>query len=363
MATAAAIGKQVLRLPPLPTIKEILRIYNLRATKHLSQNFLLQEKIINKIEESEVSKSLIKKTQNIIFLTTKINFLDSDTYVCEVGPGPGGLTRSILEKGAKHLIVVEKDRRFEPCLEQLEDASCNRLKVIFEDVLNLDCTRLFPDDAIRKWEEKPPPIHIIGNLPFNISTPLIIRWLRAMSERKGFFSYGRTRLTLTFQKEIAERMVAQPLDDQQRCRLSVMCQYLTNVEHVLNIPGKFCVPKPEVDIGVVHFEPLVEPLIKQPFNLVEKVMRHVFHYRQKHIKRGVGTLFPKALKHLTAEVFEKSGVNPKKRCYQLSMHELKMMCDVYAELCNRFPDLVAYDYRNKESVEKWMFYTEEYNYK
>lgn len=93
-------------------------------------------------------------------------------------------------------------------------------------------------------------------------------------------------MTLTFQKEVAERMIAPILND-QRCRLSVMCQYLCDVRHVFTIPGRLFVPEPDVDVGVVHFTPHVQPKINAPFEYVEKLLRHVFHYRQKKCKHGL----------------------------------------------------------------------------
>lgn len=154
------------------------------------------------------------------------------------------------------------------------------------DVLRFDLQNLFPEDLVRPWDAEPPDIHLMGNLPFNVSTPLIIKWLHEMSERRGPWRYGRTKLTLTFQKEVAERIVAPILTD-QRSRLSIMCQYLADVKHNFTIPGKVFQPAPDVDVGVVTIVPLKEPKIDLPFKLVEKVVRHVFHFRRKMCKRGV----------------------------------------------------------------------------
>ena len=145
---------------------------------------------------------------------------------------------------------------------------------------------LFSDDHIRSWNDKPPNIRIIGNLPFNVSTPLIIKLLEKISNKSDIWRYGRTKMTLTFQKEVAERMTA-PMLNKQRSRLSIMCQNYCHVNHAFTIPGRLFSPPPDVDVGVVHLEPLKEPVIKLPFKLVEKVVRHVFHYRQKKCKRGI----------------------------------------------------------------------------
>ncbi|KAG7276595.1 hypothetical protein CRUP_024316 [Coryphaenoides rupestris] len=159
------------RLPPLPTIGEVIKLYKLRAAKQLSQNFLLDLRLTDKI---------VRQAGNL-----------KGAHVCEVGPGPGGLTRSILKGGGR------------------------------ADVLALP------------WPE-PPNLHIIGNLPFSVSTPLIIKWLEQVANRSGPFAFGRTGLTLTFQKEVAERLTASTAS-RQRSRLSVMAQYLCTLHCTNNL--------------------------------------------------------------------------------------------------------------------------------
>ena len=152
------------RLPPLPAVRDLLNLYRLQAVKQLSQNFLLEPKLTSKI---------VAAAGNI-----------TDGYVCEVGPGPGSLTRVILSRNVRQLIVVEKDKRFAPPLEMLTEASSGRMSVIWGDVLSHNLATSFPvGDASCKWNDQPPNIHIIGNLPFNIATPLLIRWLKAISEK------------------------------------------------------------------------------------------------------------------------------------------------------------------------------------
>lgn len=119
----------------------------------------------------------------------------------------------------------------------ISDATEGRLINVEGDILEYDMSNMFPKELARPWDDKPPDIHIIGNLPFNVSTPLIIRWLSAISNRNGAWSYGRTKLTLTFQKEIGERMIAE-VKSSERCRLSIMCQHLCHVQLRFVIPGK-----------------------------------------------------------------------------------------------------------------------------
>jgi dimethyladenosine transferase 1 len=118
----------------------------------------------------------------------------------------------------------------------LSEAADGRLSVYEGDVLSFNMQNIIPPDLASPWDGPPPNIHIIGNLPFSVSTPLLIQWLAAMSTRSGPWKFGRTKLTLTFQKEVAERMVAK-INSSQRCRLSVMCQYLCDVHLKFVIPG------------------------------------------------------------------------------------------------------------------------------
>ncbi|KAL4236358.1 Dimethyladenosine transferase 1 [Mactra antiquata] len=256
-----------MRLPPLPTISDVVRLYRLSAAKHLSQNFILDMSLNHKI---------VSFAGNL-----------KGCHVCEVGPGPGGITRAILETDVKHLHVIEKDLRFFPGLQMLADVS-GRLTAYHGDALTFDMNNLFPEECIKSWDDEPPDTHIIGNLPFSISTPLIFKYMEAISNRTGAWRYGRTCMTLTFQKEVAERMVAKPNSD-QRSRVSIDIQNYCEVKLKHIIPGKAFVPSPDVDVGVVHFKPRKKPQIDLPYKLITKVNRHLFHYRQKQCKNSLAT--------------------------------------------------------------------------
>lgn len=323
-----AAGKLVTyRLPPLPTIGEVIKLFNLRAERQLSQNFLLDLRLTDKI---------VRKSGNI-----------NHAYVCEVGPGPGGITRSILNAGVEELLVVEKDTRFIPGLQMLAEAAPGKVRIIHGDIMTYRMERAFPNYLKRNWEDDPPNVHIIGNLPFNVSTPLIIKWLENVANRTGPFAYGRTQLTLTFQKEVAERLTAST-GSRQRSRLSVMSQYLCTVKNCFTIPGRAFLPKPKVDVGVVHFTPLVQPQISQPFKLVEKVVRNVFHFRRKYCRRGVEILFPEAQRlQLTERMLCSADVNPVLRPTELSILQFKNLCDAYGTLCDENPELFDYDFREE----------------
>ncbi|KAG7510130.1 dimethyladenosine transferase 1, mitochondrial [Solea senegalensis] len=324
---AASRKLPLFRLPPLPTVGELIKLYNLRAEKQLSQNFLLDLKLTDKIVRQAGSLR--------------------DAYVCEVGPGPGGLTRSILNAGAADLLVVEKDTRFIPGLKLLSEAAPGKLRIVHGDILTYRTDRGFPQSISKPWEGDPPNLHIIGNLPFSVSTPLIIKWLENIANRTGPFVYGRTRLTLTFQEEVAERLTAST-SSRQRSRLSVMAQYLCTVRSRFTIPGRAFVPKPKVDVGVVHFTPLVQPQIEQPFKMVEKVVKNVFQFRRKHCYRGVEMLFPEACRvDLTQEMLQRADVDPTLRPTELTIPHFRALVDAYAHLCATDPSLFHYDFRDE----------------
>ncbi|XP_066229057.1 dimethyladenosine transferase 1, mitochondrial isoform X1 [Saccopteryx leptura] len=325
MAASGAFSS--FRLPPLPTIREIIKLFRLQAAKQLSQNFLLDLRLTDKI---------VRKAGKL-----------TDAYVYEVGPGPGGITRSILNAGVAELLVVEKDSRFIPGLQMLSDAAPGKLRIVHGDVLTFKIEKAFPESLKRRWEDDPPNVHIIGNLPFNVSTPLIIKWLENVSQRDGPFAYGRTQMTLTFQKEVAERLTAST-GSRQRSRLSVMAQYLCHVQHVFTIPGRAFVPQPEVDVGVVHFTPLTQPGIEQPFKLVEKVVQNVFQFRRKYCHRGLGMLFPEAQRlDSTGRLLQLADVDPTLRPRQLSVSHFRSLCDVYRKMCDKDPQLFAYNFREE----------------
>ncbi|XP_027256854.1 dimethyladenosine transferase 1, mitochondrial isoform X3 [Cricetulus griseus] len=285
MASSGMLG--TFRLPPLPTIREIIKLFGLRAVKQLSQNFLLDLRLTDKI---------VRKAGNL-----------AGVYVYEVGPGPGGITRSILNANIAELLVVEKDTRFIPGLQMLSDAAPGRLRIVHGDVLTYKIEKAFPNHVRRQWEDDPPNVHIIGNLPFSVSTPLIIKWLENVSLKNGPFTYGRTKMTLTFQKEVAE-----------------------------------------VDVGVVHFTPLIQPKIEQPFKLVEKVVQYAFQFRRKYCHQGLGMLFPKAQRlENTGKLLQLADIDPTLRPIHLSLMHFKSLCDVYRKMCDEDPQLFTYNFREE----------------
>lgn len=315
------------RLPPMPTIRDIIKIYKLTAMKQLSQNFIMDEQLTARI---------VKAAGNI-----------QKNYVLEVGPGPGSITRSILRKSPKQLVVVEKDRRFIPTMKLLAEAVAPQIEmnIYRDDILTFKIQEVFPDTIRCEWDGPLPPVHLIGNLPFAISTRLLINWLKDTSLRRNAWVYGRTPMTLTFQKEVGERIIAKPMDE-QRCRLSVMSQIWTRPSYRFVISGQAFVPKPDVDVAVIRLDPLRRPLTTLPFDLVEKVIRHIFSMRQKYVRRGIANLYPKEMEiELTKETFNTADVDPVARSFQLSNEECLRLAAAYSGIIERHPEIADYNYR------------------
>ncbi|CAK1586507.1 unnamed protein product [Parnassius mnemosyne] len=270
-----------------------------------------------------------------------------NNIVCEVGPGPGGITRSIIQQAPRKVILIEKDPRFIPTLELIADACKGKVDVdiITGDILKTDVSHFIPADVKMGWTDPPPPVNLIGNLPFSVSTILMICWLEMISKQEGPWSLGRTRMTLTFQKEVAERMAA-PILDKQRCRLSVMCQNWCNVKYKFDIPGTAFLPKPDVDVGVVTLTPLKQPIIKLPFKMVEKVIRQIFSMRQKYSIRGAETLFPENVREeMALKMYNIADIDPVTRPFQITNSEFGRLCEAYNLIVTKYPELEKYDYR------------------
>ncbi|CAH8536304.1 unnamed protein product [Heterobilharzia americana] len=362
---ACSLGSRFLsiRLPPLPSLREVIRIYGIRARKQLSQNFLLQPSSIN---------GLIKCAGNL-----------RGAYVLEVGPGPGGITRAILQKGPRYVAVVEIDRRFIPGLQELRLAALEmgtQMEIFRQDILRFNCEGIFPTNPMSgegAWNDSSQlqglhiheslsenqtdtalenissrKICVIGNLPFNISTPLVCQWLHDIAERRGIWRYGRVPLILTFQKEVAERLAADVWDE-QRSRLSIMSQAYCNVEYMKDIPGTAFLPPPKVDAGVVRLTPLQQPLIPVPYPYVDKLVRQTFRFRQKQIVRCLETLFPSNRPELVIQLFKEAGVQPVKQSIQLTLSEFRDLCFVYHRICQMEPSIFDFDYQTRENLPLW----------
>lgn len=303
------------RLPPLPTIGDILRIYGIRAKKNLSQNFILDPRILKK------------------FAKTAGNL--NNKYVVEVGPGPGGITRAVLDAGAKEVHVIEKDSRFLPSLQLLQEAAGgNKLHINIGDCLNYNPVDTFSDSLAKEWNTiDEPNLILVGNLPFNVATPLLLRLLEAMHTKSNIYTFGRVPAVLTFQHEVAHRMAAPP-GDPERSRLSVVSQNWAEVDYIYNLPGGAFVPPPDVQVGIVRITPLKEPYITGlSFPFINKVVTAIFSGKQKHLKNALGYgLFPKQDQYLSSQLLESAGVPNDEKAINLNMDEIGRICYAYKYL-------------------------------
>jgi 16S rRNA (adenine1518-N6/adenine1519-N6)-dimethyltransferase len=239
-----------LSAPELPPLRDVIRRFELGARKSLGQNFLLDLNLTRRIARAAAP-------------------LD-DASIVEVGPGPGGLTRALLLEGARHVTAIERDPRCIAALAELEAAFPGRLAIVAGDALEADIPALVP--APRK---------IVANLPYNIATPLLIRWLGEASAYRS--------LTLMFQKEVAERLAAAPGSDAYG-RLSVLTQWRCAVSLAFDIPPQAFVPAPKVTSTVVQLVPRAVPLAPCDQALLERVTAAAFGQRRKMLRQSLKSL-------------------------------------------------------------------------
>eukprot|EP01100_Stratorugosa_tubuloviscum_P000478 TRINITY_DN1108_c0_g2_i5.p1 TRINITY_DN1108_c0_g2~~TRINITY_DN1108_c0_g2_i5.p1 ORF type:complete len:370 (+),score=145.65 TRINITY_DN1108_c0_g2_i5:97-1206(+) len=260
-----------LKYPKLPTVQEIIKLYGLSAKQKLSQNFILDLNVTAKIARSAGDLK--------------------DCTVIEVGAGPGSLTRSLLFAGAKKVIAVEKDKRFQPALEMLRDASDGRLDVIIDDMLLVDEARLLEKyvEPI-PWEETS-NIKIVGNLPFGVGSQLLLKWIKQIPYRTGAFKYARVPFTLLYQKEVADRLTAN-VNFKSYGRLSVMVQHCAKATHCFDLAPKSFVPAPEVHASCVNIEPLIDKKFDVNLDALEWVCRELSTCRRKTVSNAIKKLGP-----------------------------------------------------------------------
>jgi 16S rRNA (adenine1518-N6/adenine1519-N6)-dimethyltransferase len=260
----------------LPPLREVIERYGLMAKKSLGQNFLLDLNLTAKIARAAGNLN----GKNVI----------------EIGPGPGGLTRALLLEGAKHVTAIERDERCIAALRELAAAFPGRLTIIEGDALATDIPSLVA--APRK---------IVANLPYNIATPLLLRWL---DQARSYDS-----LTLMFQKEVAERLAAAP-DSGAYGRLSVIAQFLCDVHLAFDIPPQAFVPPPKVTSTVVQLIPRAEPLAACDKGKLERVTAAAFGQRRKMLRQSL-----KSLGGNTAAMMAAAGVEPTARAETLSVKQ------------------------------------------
>jgi 16S rRNA (adenine1518-N6/adenine1519-N6)-dimethyltransferase len=266
--------------PRLPSIREIIDGHGLRATKNLGQNFLTDLNLTRKIASAAGT-------------------IDAQ-HIIEVGPGPGGLTRALLESNAASVTVIELDTRCLPIMAQLQQAFPERLNVIHGDALTQDITQITPA-----------PRAIIANLPYNVATPLLINWLHTLHRQPD----ALCSMTLMFQKEVAQRICSAP-DCKAYGRLSVISQWLCDVSVSFDIPPQAFLPAPKVISTVVHFKPLAQPRFPADKSTLEKILASAFGQRRKMLRAALKSITPDPEGLLHA-----SMIDPQRRAETLSVEE------------------------------------------
>ncbi len=263
----------------LPPLREVIAAHGLNARKRLGQHFLLDLNLTAKIARAAGPLS--------------------EVTVLEVGPGPGGLTRALLSEGAKRVIAVERDPRCIEALKPLVAACPGRLEVLEADALTLEETTL--PGLI-------PPVRIVANLPYNISTALLVKWL-ATEKWPPWYD----NMTLMFQKEVAERLQAHP-GTRTYGRLSVLAQWRCQVHSLFDIPARAFTPPPKVDSSLVHLTPRAQD---QPSALAAAMMRvtaAAFGQRRKMLRSSLRRLGPDS-----AALLEAAGLDPTQRAEQIDI--------------------------------------------
>ena len=265
---------QIDRLPPL---REVIATHELSARKSLGQNFLLDLNLTARI--ARVAGDL------------------SGADILEVGPGPGGLTRGLLAEGARKVLAVEKDTRCLPALSEIAQAYPGRLEVLEGDALELDAlARLTP------------PIKIAANLPYNVGTELLTRWLTPPSWPPVWDS-----LTLMFQREVAERIVAQP-GSKAYGRLAILSQWRCEAHIALSLPPEAFTPPPKVKSAVVHLRALPQPKFEADANVLSRIVAQAFNQRRKMLRAALKGAAPDIEDRLLA-----AGIKPTDRAETVSL--------------------------------------------
>jgi 16S rRNA (adenine1518-N6/adenine1519-N6)-dimethyltransferase len=262
---------------PLPPLREVIAAHGLAAKKSLGQNFLLDLNLTRKIARAAGPLE--------------------DSTIYEVGPGPGGLTRALLMEGARRVTAIERDERCLPALEEISAAFPGRLEIISNNALKIDETQLLRA-----------PVRIAANLPYNIGSALLVKWLTG-EEWPPFWQSA----TLMFQREVAERIVAKP-GSKSYGRLSVLSQWRTRAKILFDVSPRAFTPPPKVTSSILRLEPLAEPVAPARLADLEAVTAAAFGQRRKMLRQSL-----KSLVSDTEAFIRAAGLDPTERAEQFSV--------------------------------------------
>jgi 16S rRNA (adenine1518-N6/adenine1519-N6)-dimethyltransferase len=272
----------------LPPLRDVIARHDLAAKKSLGQNFLLDLNLTAKIARAAGAQ-------------------DGGIFY-EVGPGPGGLTRGLLAEGAAKVVAVERDVRCLPALEEIAAAWPGRLEVISGDAMISDEAALFPQG-----------VRIAANLPYNVGTALLIKWLTAQDWPPFWKS-----CTLMFQKEVAQRIVAAP-GTEHYGRLSVLAGWRATAKILFDVPRQAFVPPPKITSSVVRLEPRSEPLAPCALTDLERLTATAFGQRRKMLRQSLKGLAPDAEARIHA-----AGIAPTARPEELTVKEFAALARAFA---------------------------------
>lgn len=280
-------------LPSLPPLKEVIAKHELSTRKSLGQHFLL---------DGEITDKIVLHAGDV-----------KNHHIIEIGPGPGGLTRSLMEAGAKTLTVVEKDARCIAIMEELAGAwSDNRLKILNADALKVSLLTEIPE-----------PRKIVANLPYNVGTLMLLNWLDDIAQH-GAAAY--TSLTLMFQDEVASRIIAAP-DTSDYGRLSVISQFLCECRYDFQLPPSAFSPPPKVNSAVITLTPREKPLYPVSKVALEKVVAAAFGQRRKMLRSSL-----KQLGVNIEELLKKAEIDGSLRAEVLDVLTFCRLAEVYCKI-------------------------------
>ena len=279
-------------LEALPPLRDVIAQHGLSARRKLGQHFLLD-----------------------LNLTLRIARAAGDlrgTTAVEIGPGPGGLTRALLLAGAAHVVAIEVDPRAVAALDAIGEAAPGRLSVVAENALTVDLPAVLPALGLT------PPYAIVANLPYNVGTPLLLRWL---ADGDAYAC-----LVLMFQREVADRLLATP-NSKAYGRLSVMAQWHHQVERCFNLPASAFTPPPKVASTVVRLTPLAEPVAPATRPALETVAAAAFGQRRKMLRQSLKTLDVAA-----GALLEATGIDGTDRAEDLTVEAFAGLATAYTAL-------------------------------
>lgn len=278
----------------LPPLRDVIAAHGLSAKKSLGQHFLLDLNLTGKIARDAGP-------------------LDTGTTI-EIGPGPGGLTRALLGAGANHVVAIERDDRCIEALSPLEEAAGDRLQILQADAKEIDLSMIGVA-----------PRRIVANLPYNVATPLLIGWL---SQAEHFES-----MTLMFQREVADRIVAAP-GDPAYGRLSVLANWRCATRKLLSLPARAFTPPPNVDSAVVSLIPHTVLPHEAEQTVLERVTAAAFGQRRKMLRGAL-----KSLPVPPAALLSAAGIEPTRRAETLDIAEFAGLARAFAQLTGPDEDL------------------------